>query len=155
MGTSAQPSARQCVSCGKEIANDANVCQYCGHDYRAPAVGPAPAKQSALPIVGGVLILIGALLEVLMGLAIVGSIGALDSFMLVDVEGIDAFQDIVTVCGIIWLVMGLIGILGGIFAITRKHFGLAILGGVFALPGFGVFALIGIILVAVARKEFK
>ncbi len=155
MGTSAQPSARHCVSCGKEISNDANVCQHCGHDYRVPVVGVASTKKTALPVVGGVLILIGALLEVLMGLALVGSIGALDSIMIVDVEGIDAFQDMVTACGIIWLIMGLIGVLGGIFGVMRKHYGLAILGGVFALPGFGIFALIGIILVAVSKREFS
>jgi predicted RNA-binding Zn-ribbon protein involved in translation (DUF1610 family) len=26
---------RNCVSCGRSISWDANVCPYCGHDYRA------------------------------------------------------------------------------------------------------------------------
>jgi hypothetical protein len=30
----AQPP-RNCVSCGRTISWDANVCPYCGHDYRA------------------------------------------------------------------------------------------------------------------------
>lgn len=30
-------SSRYCVSCGRSIAWDANVCPYCGHDYRYPA----------------------------------------------------------------------------------------------------------------------
>ena len=28
---------RNCVSCGRSISWDANVCPYCGHDYRAQA----------------------------------------------------------------------------------------------------------------------
>jgi len=108
-----------------------------------------------LPVVGGVLILIGALLVVLMGLALVGSIGALDSIMLVDVEEVEMLEDAMATCGIILLVMGLIGVLGGIFGIMRRHFGLAILGGIFALLGFGLFALIGIILIAVSKREFE
>ncbi len=155
MGTSAQPSARHCVSCGKEISNDANVCQHCGHDYRVPVAGVAPVKKTMLPVVGGVLILIGALLVVLMGLALVGSIGALDSIMLVDVEEVEVLEDAMATCGIILLVMGLVGVLGGIFGIMRRHFGLAILGGIFALLGFGIFALIGIILIAVSKREFE
>jgi hypothetical protein len=35
-------NTRNCVSCGRSIAWDANVCQYCGHDFR---VQMAPAHQ--------------------------------------------------------------------------------------------------------------
>ena len=35
-------NTRNCVSCGRSIAWDANVCQYCGHDFR---VQMAPARQ--------------------------------------------------------------------------------------------------------------
>lgn len=30
---------RNCVQCGRAIAWDANVCQYCGHDYRVQMAG--------------------------------------------------------------------------------------------------------------------
>ncbi len=43
------PQTRYCVSCGRAIAWDANVCPYCGHDYRMPAMGygqrPAPISE--------------------------------------------------------------------------------------------------------------
>ncbi len=35
---------RNCVSCGRAISWDANVCPYCGHDFRA-TVGYAPREQ--------------------------------------------------------------------------------------------------------------
>lgn len=35
---------RNCVSCGRAISWDANVCPYCGHDFRA-TVDYAPKEQ--------------------------------------------------------------------------------------------------------------
>lgn len=146
--------SRKCVSCGREIAMDANVCQYCGHDYRALATAPAQKEKSVMPIIGGVLILVGGLIELLAGLALVGSIGVLDSAMPIDFEGVDVLNDIVTVCGAILIILGLVGVVGGVFGIMRKHYGLALLGGVLALPGWFVPALIGLILVAISKKDF-
>lgn len=37
--------ARNCVSCGRSIAWDANVCPYCGHDFRAAMAGPAVSGE--------------------------------------------------------------------------------------------------------------
>lgn len=153
MGTPEQPTPRMCVSCGKSIAMDANVCPYCGHDFRVQA---APAKEkSVMPVIGGVLILIGGVLTLLSGVALIGSAGFLDSLMLVDIEGFDAFENLLTACGAILLIFGLIGVIGGIFGIQRKHFGLAIVGGIFSLLGWFIPALIGLILVAISRKEFE
>lgn len=44
--------ARHCVSCGRSIAWDANVCPYCGHDYRFQAYAGSEYPQ-AEPISGG------------------------------------------------------------------------------------------------------
>jgi predicted RNA-binding Zn-ribbon protein involved in translation (DUF1610 family) len=53
---SAIPSSgsRFCVSCGRNIAWDANVCPYCGHDYRIPMA----AQQGAAPIGEGLKIVL-------------------------------------------------------------------------------------------------
>ena len=37
---------RYCVSCGRTIPFDANVCPYCGRDYRFPS-GPLYTQQPA------------------------------------------------------------------------------------------------------------
>ena len=152
---------RKCVSCGREIAMDANVCQYCGHDYRMQAVPAAPAEKSVLSLVGGILILIAGI----MGLAMGGIFLAIDANDLdqwgVDVSGtLNVLEDILTVCGIIFVVLGLIAVIGGFFGVQRKHWGIAILGGVLGLFCIGpwmlgsVFALVGLILVAVSKKDF-
>ena len=41
------PGARHCVSCGRALAWEANVCPYCGHDYRR-----APAYQQEYKRIG-------------------------------------------------------------------------------------------------------
>ncbi len=41
MEASGTSGTRNCVSCGRSIAWDANVCPYCGHDYRVAMMGPA------------------------------------------------------------------------------------------------------------------
>ncbi len=154
MGTPGQPNPRMCVQCGKSLALDANVCPYCGHDYRVQA-GPPAKKKTVMPLIGGVLILLGGVLSLVAGLGLVASVGALDSLMLIDVEGVNMFEDLLTACGIIFIILGLIGILGGVFAMMRKHFGLAVLGGVFALAGWFIPALIGLILIGVSKDEFE
>lgn len=150
MGTPQEPNPRMCVQCGKSIPMDANVCQYCGKDYR---VQPAPAKkQTVMPMIGGILVLVSALYLIYAGVNIAFLSGTVGSMMPVDV-GLD---DIMLVCGLMILILGLIGLLGAIFAIQRKKWSLAIVGAVFSLPALWVIIpLIGLILIAVSKDEFS
>lgn len=43
MEASGTSSVRNCVSCGRSISWDANVCPYCGHDYRMQSFAPVQA----------------------------------------------------------------------------------------------------------------
>lgn len=161
MASADEKGSRMCVSCGRAIAMDANVCQFCGHDFRAPPMKEAP-KKSAIPVIGGVLILLAGIMGIVFG----GILLAIDVNDLgdygVDVAGVtDVIEDVLTVCGIIAIVLSLIVVLGGFFGVMRKHWGLAIVGGVLGLFVIGplmlgsLFSLIGLILVAVSRKEFE
>ncbi len=163
MEASGSQNTRNCVACGKTIAWDANVCQYCGHDYRAAMAGPAVKKEKGVvSLVGGVLILIAGIMGLLMA-AILLAVNSINfgSYGL-DIAGIDnTLHDILTVCGVIFLVLGLVALVGGFFGIQRKHFGLVILGGVLGLFTLGpymlgsILALVGLILVAVGKNDFE
>ena len=157
---SSEGGNRICVSCGRTIAMDANVCQHCGHDFRAPP--KEEVKKTAIPVIGGVLIIIAGL----MGLAMGGILIAIDADDLdtygVDVAGVtDMVEDILTACGVIAIIVSLIVLLGGFFGVMRKHWGIAIVGGVLGLFVIGplmlgsVLSLVGLIMVAVSRKEFE
>jgi len=158
----APSSTRSCVSCGRTIDWNANVCPYCGHDYRMVMMPQQPVKKSAMPIVGGVLILVAGILAIAMGAL----------YLTLDVNDIEDYgvtlppdmtaqdlADFMDVCGGILVVFGVLAIVGGVFGVMRKHFGIAIVGGIFGLIGIGfllgsLLGLIGLILVAVSRKDF-
>lgn len=146
MSSTSAPNTRNCVSCGRAMAWDANVCPYCGHDYRM-VMQPqmAPKKESAMPVIGGVLILLASL-----GYLIGGGILAAGSTVLLGLSlGTSAVG---VVCGGVLIILGVISLMGGIYAIQRRNFGLALVGGIFVIPS--ILGLIGMILVAVSKDEF-
>jgi hypothetical protein len=111
--------------------------------------GPPVVEKTIMPTIGGIMIIIGALVGITTGAFLV--IGA-SWLMPVDITGL---SELLAVCGIIAVVIGIIALLGGVFAVQRKAFGFAIVGGILAmLFGWFIFGLIGLILVAVSRKEF-
>jgi len=125
-----------------------------------PAYGMPPPmmpmqQHSALPVAGGALLIVAGLL----GIAQWGwVIAAGASVMGFDPTG-GALAGIILVCGAIGIIFSLIALLGGVFAIQRKMWGLGIAGGIMGLLSFGfvigsVLALVGLILVAVSHKEF-
>lgn len=173
MEASGSQNTRNCVSCGKSIAWDANVCQYCGHDYRSAMAGPAasaaPHEKGMLSIIGGILILISGLV----GVGIGGVFLAVNIDFGADPTGVvDTVNNLVKVCGAVFLILGILALLGGVFGVTRKHFGLVILGGVMGLLATLPFAflgavfptylvvlpilpLVGLVLAGIAKKDFE
>ncbi len=153
---------RNCVACGRSIDFSANVCAYCGHDYRSPAQAFAPVRPKSMkPVAGGILILVAGILAVAWGaMYLVLDVNDFQgSYTLPEGVTWDDMQGILDVCGIVFTVAGLIAALGGMFGVMRKHFALAIIGGICGMIGLGFFigsllALIGLILVAISRSEF-
>lgn len=177
MATPAQTPAqtRKCVACGRDIQWDANVCPYCGKDYRQtmapgqpmmPMMMAPPKPKSALPIVAGVLLIVVGIIWIIEAIATIlaamsvnflgnyfdfmGMFGGLASFI----------SGVIIVVGLIGLVLALLVLFGGIFATQRKHAGLALIGAIFGLFAFGPFAigsilsLVALILLAVSHHEF-
>ena len=138
---------RNCVSCGRSISWDANVCPYCGHDFRVVmAPGQAQKKDSAMPLVGGILVIIASIgYFVAGGLFVAG--GAAWSWL--DVGG----GAIAVVCGVVMLILGILALLGGVYAIQKKNFVMALLAGILTIPS--ILGLIGLILIAVSKDEFS
>jgi uncharacterized protein (DUF983 family) len=135
------------VKCGRTIAWDANVCQFCGYDYRT-ANAPAAPKETVKPIIGGVLIILGALVELYVGYVLAWTGEAFSGITF-------GMSDFLTVCGAIVLLLGIVALLGGVLSIMRKVYGLAILGGILSIPGGVIPGLVGLILVAMSHEEFK
>jgi amino acid transporter len=53
------------------------------------------------------------------------------------------------------LLLGIMSIIGGIFALMRKAWGAALAGAITALYPWGIFGILAIIFVAMAKQEFS
>jgi hypothetical protein len=129
------------------MAWDANVCPYCGRDYRPQAMAPSAAKRdSGSPVAAGVLILLGSLVYIVLG----GIVAAGSTIAEEWTSGDSAWG---VACGLVGLALGIISLLGGIFAIQKKYWALALIGGILTIPT--ILGLIGLILVAISRDAFE
>jgi len=138
---------------------------------------PPPKPQSSKPMIAGILLIIAALMAIGMGGYIIAVGGAVAGMPIGDymedepsvdedvASEIEAAQDtvatVVIVCGAIFLVFGILALLGGVFAIQRKKWGIALVGSIFALLSIGVFflgsifGLIALILIIMSKDEFN
>ena len=58
--------------------------------------------------------------------------------------------------GVLWLVTGIVAIIGGIFALRRRHWGLALAGAICALfPPATLLGILSTVFVALSRDEFE
>jgi len=98
------------------------------------------------PTVGGILAIIAGVLQVILGLA-VAIFGSIFTFWMMGWFG--AF-------GVPLIVFGIVAIIGGIYALRREVWGLALAGSICALisPWF-ILGLLGIIFVSLGKGEFK
>jgi len=61
----------------------------------------------------------------------------------------------IAVFGILWLACGIVAIIGGIFALQRRHWGLALAGAICALiPPATLLGIVSTVFVALSRDEF-
>jgi len=91
-------------------------------------------------MVAGILNIIAGVIGVIGGLGMV-------AFPLLE-------EDITT--GVIFFVFGVIAFIGGLCALRRRIWGLALTGAIFALwPGFLILGILAIIWTAMSRQEFE
>ena len=121
-------------------------------------------SRSGLLTAGGVLSIIGGLLEligggVVMGIGIQNIIGG-PFWFITDIPWFPGKEivagvipAIIIIVGIVILALGAIGVAGGISALNRKSFGLSVAGAICILPT-ALLGILAIIFVSVSKKEF-
>ncbi len=129
---------RQCIQCGRPISWDANVCMYCGRDYRVKA---APGTEGFLTT--------GAILTIVAGI-----LGA----ALLTLT-IDSWKDMTAPSLALLMISyacAFLGIFGGFAAMVRRWFPIAVLGASCAIftPAF-FFAIPGLVLISKSATKFK
>jgi len=100
-----------------------------------------PTAAGILAIIGGALIMLAAL--------------AISLFVPVAAPFRYAFVSVGAIV-LLWLAAGVMAIIGGIFALQRRHWGLALAGAVCALvPPATLLGIMSTVFVALAREEFE
>lgn len=121
-------------------------------------------SKSGLLTAGGVLSIIGGVLEVIAGGIVVGigihniiggTLWPLQHITWGPWEeiGVVFLPAIFFIVGIIILVLGAIGMAGGVSAVKRKSFGLSLAGAICVLPTV-LLGILAVIFVSVSKKEF-
>ena len=96
-----------------------------------------------MPLIGGILIILCSLVYLGGGGVIAG--GSAFFFAVGGGWGV--------LCGALLIVLGIFALIGGIFAMQRRNFAIALIAGILVVPS--ILGLIGLILVVVAKDEFK
>lgn len=128
-----------------------------------PDQNQQPISPSSMPLIAGILLIVAGLL----GLYTWSMALALDSSMLQNVLpadspiSIEQLQSILVTCGIIGCILSIFALTGGIVAIKRKAWGLAVVGGILGLFTIGpmflssIISFVGLILVVISKKDFQ
>lgn len=177
---SGQQQSRNCVYCRRDIPSDANICPYCGYDYRyasgrvgyqasvnvsvppyyqAQSSATVSAQNASFPMIGGILTLIGGILGILFGIVYLLLSDMISGFDYMGMLG--GFQGLMVIYGLIGVIFGLVGMVGAVFAIRKQYWLFSIIGTICVMiGGFStilplVFGLVGLILIALSRSEFR
>jgi len=116
--------------------------------------------------VGGVLTIVGSAIGILMGLfflayplfmsSLFGSLeGEMNSYDMEFMDSFMAFMWVIFIAAFLFhLILGALGIAGGICAIKRKAWGLALAGAIASSMLFYYIGIVAVIMVAMAQPEF-
>jgi hypothetical protein len=136
-----------------------------------PNQSQQPINPSSKPLLAGIFLIVAGLLGILMwSMVLAIDPSQLDQLMLqnalppdssISLEQLQSMiQSFMLTCGIIGCILSIFTLAGGIVAIKRKAWGLAIVGGILGLFTIGYFlgsimSLIGLILLIISRKDFQ
>lgn len=115
-------------------------------------------EHGIFALLGGVLLLISGISDLALGgfLTLFGT--AVFSLM----GGFDfGLGNFFMICGGIVIIMGIMGIIGAIFAFMKKYWPMCVLGAILAMLGIGfystglIFGILGLIMVIIAKDAFQ
>jgi hypothetical protein len=109
-------------------------------------------KTTAMPLIAGILAIVSGALKLFGVLGLIAF-----SFFAIAPPTITRIGPVILFLGVFipLIILVVLAIIGGIFAIQRKRFGLALTGAIAALLPFSLLGIASIILVAISKEEFE
>ena len=124
-----------------------------------------PVKRTWKPMVAGILNIVGGALRILGSIAVLigimffipvatsvgpGPVPEMERWLIPGV-----LETILIIATVFLLIVGIIPIIGGIYALQRKKWGLALAGSIVAIFGSSVMGILATIFTAMSKDEFK
>jgi len=133
---------RHCVGCGRVISWGANVCQYCGHDFRPKPQGSKKTSDADVLLVGGILSILAGIVSIML-VAVINLEGAGPSF------------EEMLISAMIY-VFAVMGVIGGLSSLSRVSYPLSVFGAACSIfgPGF-FFGIPALVLTARTSNMFE
>lgn len=132
-----------CPKCGKEVVGNPTFCPACG----AKINDGQPAKKTGTITVAGILDIIDGCLSLL------GVVGLIVAIANVSDEP-DTLAILVPIA-VFFALKGILAIVGGIHALQRENWVMALVGAIAAALPFSLLGIVALILTAVSRDQFK
>lgn len=150
------PGSKECSVCQKGLGSvppkDQHRAKLIKTDEWEPKTGyedaPRQARRVAWVSLGGILVLMA------------GGLGLIDAVMVVGIGvELDVIDTDTVVCSTLMALFGILAIAGGVMAILRQQFPLAVIGAVCGILAYGcalgpILSIIGLIIIVAMRKEF-
>ncbi|OGO03588.1 MAG: hypothetical protein A2Y72_05500 [Chloroflexi bacterium RBG_13_53_26] len=144
-----------CPKCGKEVSGSPTFCPSCG----GRLAESQPAKKTRLSTVAGILDIVS------------GGFGFVSAFFVIimiilmatdpylpesDEADFMVFILAITVpMAIVQILAGILAIVGGMYALRRKKWGIALTGAIAAVVAFSLMGIAAVVLTALSRDEFE
>ena len=107
------------------------------------------------PTVAGIIDIISGAIGIMSGL-VLGLIGSLwEYFVVAGFKGILMGPMIFWIVGSIFIIFGILAVVGGVYTLRRNAWGLALAGSIFAFLSCRVLGLATIVLTALSKNEFE
>ncbi|MCJ7521325.1 MAG: hypothetical protein MUP21_03810 [Dehalococcoidia bacterium] len=136
-----------CRSCGATIKKRAELCVHCGVRVRRDSVVKPEGAPTVKPVIGGILGIVAGAFPLIGGI-VMTAIGIASS------SWANAGHWALIGVGIPVFALGAAAIVGSSYAIARKNFPLAILGGVCSVFSMWMLGIPALVLIAISSKEF-
>ena len=110
-------------------------------------------EKTWMPLVAGILIIVSAAFKILTA---IGMAAGLTFMHIRPVISFGMYESAVLVAIMVpSLILGVVALAGGIFALRRKSWGMALAGSIAAFLPSGILGILAIIFVVLSRNEFE
>jgi len=141
-----------CLNCGAATTELTEICPKCG----ARVAGKAAEKAGGtwMPLVAGILDLVAGIPALILGIALAVGLGMLGG-LIGGISGIPGVGAIMGAIAVPMIIFAIIAIVGGVFAIRRRIWWLALVGSIFAVLCTWFLGIPAIVFTIMGKKHFK